>query len=87
MKKNIQIILLGCHPFAQTMACIHHVFNHQVESIIMLDKKQIEEIRNMPIKPEPFKFYDLKNEFLKPKFNDIPRNKFIDKPLNNYKKQ
>jgi len=43
---------------------------------------------NAAFEPEPIIFHNHRKEWIEPKlYNDVPRNKFIDKPIHNFKKR
>lgn len=87
MKK---IILVGCDSVALgfAMHSISSVVKQQIEVAIIENKKQLEEIRNRAFEPEPMVLNNYREEWIEPKiYNDIPRNKFFDKPRNNFKKR
>jgi len=55
------------------------------EAILLIEAKNIV---NSAFEPEPLKFINHRKEWIEPKiYNDVPRNKFIDKPRHNYKKR
>ena len=87
MKK---IILVGCDSMVLgfAMHSISSVVKQQIEVAIIENKKQLEEIRNRAFEPEPIMISNDRLEWTEPKiYNDIPRNKFFDKPRNNFKKR
>lgn len=87
MKK---VILIGCGPIGWHFATtgVSSIVKQQIEVNIQENKKQLEEIRNVVFEPEPLEFINTQLECTEPKFyNDIPRNKFIDKPLHNFRKR
>lgn len=44
--------------------------------------------KNVVFEPEPILFHNHRKEWIEPKlYNDVPRNKFIDKPRHNFKKR
>lgn len=87
MKK---MILVGGCPvgFHFAMHSISSVVKQQIEVAIIENKKQLEETKNRSFEPEPMILKNYHQEYIEPKiYNDIPRNKFFDKPKNNFRKR
>jgi len=90
MEKLIELASLNNLPvvFFTEENGISAIAKQQIELAIIENKKQIEEIRNVAFKPEPMMISNDRLEWTEPKvYNNIPRNKFIDKPLHNFKKR
>jgi hypothetical protein len=87
MKK---IILVGCNPISKgcVMSSISSVVKAQVEVVMIENKKQLEEIKNIAFEPETLIIRNHRLELQEPKnYNDFPRNKFFYKPRDNFNKR
>jgi len=84
-----KIILVGCDRvvLASAMQSIQEVYKQQIEVVVMENKKKIEEIRNKAFQPEPLILKNFHEEYFETKINEISKNKFLDKPRNNFKKR
>lgn len=83
-----KIVIVGCGNsigLAFALQSIQQIHKQQIEIVIAEDKK-LEEIRNKAFEPEPLQIHNFNKEWFEPKVNDIPRNKYFDKPRNNFKK-
>lgn len=72
---------------ATVMHSIQRVVKDQIEFILIKNAEQDEEVKNKLSKPEPFILENYRYDFFIPKHNDIPRNKFFNRPRNNFRKR
>jgi len=67
---------------------ITKIARQQIELAIQENKNQLEEIKKVAFERESLEFINHRNEFIEPKiYNDVPRNKFFDKPRHNFNKR
>lgn len=99
MKKVIVVATIGLEHVALATARLHTLASQQNAEIVFInqDTDNIKEITNnieaknvinSAFEREPIQIYNFHKKWTEPKiYNDVPRNKFIDKPRHNFRKR
>jgi len=79
-----KIIIVGCLGMDSKTFAQHRFKDVVIEVVNNIEAKNI---INSQFEREPIVFHNCKEEYFEPKIKEIPRNKFFDKPKNNFKKR
>lgn len=86
--KKARIIAVGMSLHSTTIATrLIEMASENVKVQIVTNNIEAKNIVNSQFQPEPMILNNYHQEWFEPKINGIPRNKFFDKPRNNFKKR
>lgn len=87
--KKARIIAVGMNYIGSTTIAVKmaQIASENVKVQIVENNIEAKNIVNSQFKPEPIILNNYHQKYFELKINDIPRNKFFDKPRNNFKKR
>jgi len=86
--KKARIIAVGMNLHSTTIATrLAEMACENVKVQVVTNNIEAKNLVNSQFQPEPIPILNYHKELFEPKINDVPRNKFFDKPRNNFNKR